>query len=114
MVAMIEQPFDHNGECRYCDELGMHRADCAWLLEMVADHARLQKAAAMLAVGTDDLAVAFDEQQTEIERLRARLQIDPGGSDAIDGLEAAVEMLRAQLDRAKDEIAKLHAALAGR
>jgi cell division protein FtsB len=85
-----EQPFDHNGECRYCDELGMHRADCAWLLEMVADHARLQKAAAMLAVGTDDLAVAFDEQQTEIEQLRA------------------------QLDAAKDEIEKLQDALAGR
>jgi hypothetical protein len=32
---MIEQPFDHNGECRYCDELGMHRADCAWLVEQL-------------------------------------------------------------------------------
>jgi hypothetical protein len=25
-------PFDHNGECLYCDGLGTHSADCRWLI----------------------------------------------------------------------------------
>lgn len=31
----MSDPWDHNGECRYCDEQGMHRADCTWLVEML-------------------------------------------------------------------------------
>jgi hypothetical protein len=68
-----EQPFDHNGECTFCDELAGHRADCSWLLDLIADHARLQQAAARLAVGTDDLTLVFEAQQAEIERLRAEV-----------------------------------------
>lgn len=33
-----ENPFDHNAECRYCDEQAAHRADCPWLLELVREH----------------------------------------------------------------------------
>lgn len=29
-------PFDANAECRYCDEQAMHRADCEWLLNLIA------------------------------------------------------------------------------
>jgi hypothetical protein len=38
---MTTQPFDHNGECIHCDELGMHRADCPWLLDLIAEHDRV-------------------------------------------------------------------------
>jgi hypothetical protein len=27
-------PFDHNAECRFCDEQAGHRADCPWLLAL--------------------------------------------------------------------------------
>lgn len=27
-------PFDHNGECRFCDEPAGHAADCSWLLRL--------------------------------------------------------------------------------
>jgi Skp family chaperone for outer membrane proteins len=123
MASTADDPFDHNGECRFCDELGMHRADCPWLLDRVqelveyersfalyhnasmalmhaykaahpevpedvwpdttqvnewaaaeiAEHARLQQAAARLAVGTDDLTLVFEAQQAEIEQLRAEV-----------------------------------------
>jgi hypothetical protein len=33
----MDQPFDHNGECTFCDEPGMHRADCPWLLQLLAE-----------------------------------------------------------------------------
>lgn len=39
----------------------------------------------------------FEELITERDRLRARLQIDPGGSDKIDELEDAVAHLRARI-----------------
>jgi len=32
----IEQPLDHNAECRYCDEQAMHRVDCPWLIALIA------------------------------------------------------------------------------
>ena len=32
----IEQPLDHNAECKYCDEQAYHRIDCPWLLELIA------------------------------------------------------------------------------
>jgi len=32
-----EQPFDHNGECTFCDEQAAHRADCPWLLERLEE-----------------------------------------------------------------------------
>jgi hypothetical protein len=38
---MTDDPFDHNGECKFCDEQAMHRADCPWLLQLIAEHARL-------------------------------------------------------------------------
>jgi hypothetical protein len=28
---MVKSPYDHNGECIYCDELGEHAPDCEWL-----------------------------------------------------------------------------------
>jgi hypothetical protein len=31
-----DQPFDHNAECRFCDEQGMHAIDCPWLLGLIA------------------------------------------------------------------------------
>jgi hypothetical protein len=35
-AAPADNPFDHNGECVACDEQGMHRADCPWLLQLIA------------------------------------------------------------------------------
>ena len=37
-------PWDHNGECTYCDEQGMHRADFPWLLRLIAEVERLHAA----------------------------------------------------------------------
>jgi len=51
----------------------------------------------------------YRERDAQAARYHDRLQIDPGGSDAIDGLQAAVEMLRAQNERLRDEIVTLHA-----
>jgi len=39
---MSDDPFDHNGECRFCDEQGMHRADCPWLLELQRENAQMR------------------------------------------------------------------------
>ena len=36
-------PFDHNGECRYCDEQAMHAADCPWLDRLVKQTQSLMK-----------------------------------------------------------------------
>jgi len=44
----IEQPFDHNAECRYCDEQAMHRADCTWLVETLKKGEHFQRVAAAL------------------------------------------------------------------
>lgn len=30
-LALLLDPFDHNGECRFCDEPGAHADDCAWV-----------------------------------------------------------------------------------
>jgi hypothetical protein len=89
-----EQPFDHNGECRFCDELGMHRADCSWLLKLQADY--------------DEAVRLYRERDAQAARYHDRLQIDPGGSDRIDELEAATEHLRVEIERlraALDDIA---------
>lgn len=80
----MESPWDHNAECRYCDEQGMHRADCSWLVALEA----------------------------KVEQLEARLQIDPGGSDAIDGLQGAVDLLREQNHRLIKEREQLRERLA--
>lgn len=69
----IDQPFDHNSECRFCDELGGHTAGCPWLLE------RLE----------------------ELRQLRDRLQ-SFAGLDRIDLLEAEVEALRAEVERLRE------------
>jgi hypothetical protein len=185
-------PFDHNGECRFCDELGYHRADCSWLLQLMREHA-------MWSAGSEELAKRIDELEAENKKLREwrdaiidatvvdwiftkehetnprkavndllcwqqqlalnpavseaaaqlharidgletenaqlradyteavrlyrerdaqaaryhdRLQIDPGGSDAIDGLEAAVEMLREQAAAHAEDRTRLRADLA--
>jgi hypothetical protein len=90
-----ESPFDHNGECRYCDELGMHRADCSWLLQLQADYTEAVR--------------LYRERDEQAARYHERLQIDPGGSDAIDGLEAAVETLRARLAAKDEELQKANA-----
>ena len=37
----VTQPFDHNAECRFCDEQAMHRADCPWLMALEAKVAEL-------------------------------------------------------------------------
>jgi regulator of replication initiation timing len=34
---MAADPWDHNGECTFCDELGAHAADCSWLLALEAE-----------------------------------------------------------------------------
>jgi hypothetical protein len=44
----IADPWDHNGECLHCDELGMHRADCPWLLAVIARVAELEAEVALL------------------------------------------------------------------
>ena len=30
-LEILTHPFDHNMECRFCDELGEHAEDCAWV-----------------------------------------------------------------------------------
>lgn len=42
-----------------------------------------------------------DEARAEVEKLRERLQFDPGGSDKIDELEDAVKYLRAEVEHWK-------------
>lgn len=32
-TELSKDPFDHNGECIYCDEFEMHRPNCPWLLK---------------------------------------------------------------------------------
>jgi hypothetical protein len=41
-MTPVESPWDHNAECRYCDEQGMHRADCSWLMALEARVASLE------------------------------------------------------------------------
>lgn len=47
----MENPWDHNAECRYCDEQGMHRADCAWLEQVIVENRRLTRVAAGIPLG---------------------------------------------------------------
>lgn len=38
----VDNPWDHNGECRFCDEQAMHTAECPWvaaLIEQLRDYA---------------------------------------------------------------------------
>jgi hypothetical protein len=58
--AISLDPFDHNGECRYCDELGMHRADCPWLLEVLAENKRLREIEIVLREEIDSLRKELD------------------------------------------------------
>jgi hypothetical protein len=37
ILRVSDDPFDHNAECTFCDEQAMHRADCPWLLRLIAD-----------------------------------------------------------------------------
>jgi hypothetical protein len=115
MVAMIEQPFDHNGECRYCDELGMHRADCAWLVEQL----RLLD---VYRAGAEDAIKEIDRLHAEVKALQDgshRLQAalveafyDPDPADPDSDLVYArvdwvgvVSEARAQIDKLKDALA---------
>lgn len=55
--------------------------------------------AQVVAAFIDGYVAAWEQ----LHRYQERLQIDPGGSDAIDGLEAAVATLRELLQRREDE-----------
>jgi hypothetical protein len=52
-MAVIDDPFDHNAECTFCDEQGMHTADCPWIEQLVAEVERLQAEVARL---TDEIS----------------------------------------------------------
>jgi hypothetical protein len=78
---MSDDPFDHNGECRYCDELGMHRADCSWLLQLMQEHA-------VFAAGAEELAARIDALETENKGLR----------EALLALQLEVELLHHERD----------------
>jgi hypothetical protein len=78
---MRDDPFDHNGECRYCDELGMHRADCSWLLQLMQEHA-------VFAAGAEELAARIDALETENKGLR----------EALLALQLEVELLHHERD----------------
>ena len=56
---MTTTPWDHNGECTFCDELGMHRADCPWLLALIAERDRLREIVAAHETELADLQVAY-------------------------------------------------------
>lgn len=47
-MSPIENPWDHNVECRFCDEQAAHAADCPWLLRLEARVAELEAEVALL------------------------------------------------------------------
>jgi uncharacterized coiled-coil protein SlyX len=59
-------PWDHNGECRFCDEPAMHRADCSWLLKLEAKAATADEALA-------GLVTRLAELETDVKRYRRRI-----------------------------------------
>lgn len=64
-----DNPFDHNAECRFCDEQAMHRADCPWLVDLVENYQLL-----LALMDADDYKAAvrkWKALQEEVERLRA-------------------------------------------
>jgi chromosome segregation ATPase len=52
----------------------------------------------------DDAEIAADDLRAENERLRERLQFDPGGSDKIDELEQALQFTQAENERLRTEV----------
>jgi hypothetical protein len=79
ILRVSDDPFDHNAECTFCDEQGMHRADCPWLLQVLQEHA-------MWSAGVEDAA-------REIDRLR----------DQLDAAEADLAKKNAALAEIADE-----------
>jgi NAD(P)-dependent dehydrogenase (short-subunit alcohol dehydrogenase family) len=97
----LESPWDHNAECRYCDEQAAHAADCSWLVKLEAQlpatEEELRKANATIlaqAGNIGGLRREVDEQRLDAERERvARRVVD--------------EALRQAIEQASDLTAKL-------
>jgi len=89
---MTDDPFDHNAECRFCDEQGAHRADCEWLLRLQADVVRLEEAAT--ALGAQWKAVA-----AERDRLRAALDDIATADPTMDDARALISVAQVALVR---------------
>lgn len=107
---MSDDPFDHNGECRFCDELGMHRADCKWLLQLIAEVERLRRELAAAVDATETNWRLKCETQAEIERLReALLDLEQhmAAEQRCDFLDH--QQLQAEIARLRAEIEHLHA-----
>lgn len=83
--AGVEIPWDHNGECKYCDEQGYHHMDCPWVQGLITEIGR--KSAAIEALTSEPL--------TRI--IRRAKEMGVVGEQADD--ELAVEVLFRTLDR---------------
>ena len=70
----------------------LHRTNWGWVDTVRA-----------LGAAVKEAQTERDEARAALELARERLQIDPGGSDKIDELEQAVEMLRARAEKAEAE-----------
>jgi hypothetical protein len=69
----LENPFDHNVECRFCDEQAGHRADCGWLLSLVQGWDELQAENARLERKVVDQEQVLTTQLRTLDELRGEL-----------------------------------------
>jgi chromosome segregation ATPase len=95
MSPAAEQPFDHNGECRHCDEPGMHRADCPWLVARLDDAENYHLLIALMGA---------TDYQSAVRALKAL-------SDERDVYRAGAEDSIQEIDRLHDETTALRAAV---
>jgi hypothetical protein len=67
---MDRNPWDHNAECRYCDEQGMHRADCEWLIDVLEQAENYQLLLAIM--GVTDYKAAVLKWKATLDRAEGR------------------------------------------
>lgn len=65
-IDLSQSPFDHNVECRYCDEQAAHRADCPWLVALVEEHRDYQRSFALFEKAAATLMVAYKRAHPEV------------------------------------------------
>jgi hypothetical protein len=85
-APLADNPFDHNLECRYCDEQAAHRIDCPWFLQLVQEHA-------FWSSGAQELAARVDQLEAENAALRLDAERERTARRIVD------EALRQQLER---------------
>jgi ferritin len=105
----IENPFDHNVECRYCDEQAAHAADCPWLEKLLAHVVDQEQVITNQLRTLGELRATLDatSQQLQQREFQVLTLCSLVGAEAEEHLESTIKQLFDAGAAARDFAAKI-------